>query len=94
MKPEAPSIDAAKDAGWRFAAVHPGEALVLQHSGLLNGCWRCESHHDRIGFAVEAFKLRRAVTKHGALALWNGGNVGRFELLTVERVLGRSEVPR
>lgn len=86
---EPPTREGAIDAGWRFAQLHPGDVLVLRHSGLLAGRWRLSSVHDRTGYAVEAFKRVRAVIKHGALAVWHAGTVPRFELVTVEEELRR-----
>lgn len=69
---------AAVDAGWRFAVQHPGEALVLQHSGADGNRWQLRVHSLEHGVAVAAFKHLRGVVVHGAVALWHGGRVSRY----------------
>ena len=69
----------ATDAGWRLAAQHPGEVLVLQHSGAEGNRWQLRGHAVEHGAAVAAFKRARAVVVHGAVAVWAAGRVSRFE---------------
>lgn len=69
---------AAVDAGWRFAAEHPGEALVLQHSGADGNRWQLRVHSLEHGVAVAAFKHLRDGVVHGAVALWFNGRVSRY----------------
>ena len=77
--PEACTRLAAVDAGWRLAVEHPGEVLVLQHSGAEGNRWQLREHAVEHGEAVAAFKRWRAQVVHGAVALWAAGRVSRFE---------------
>lgn len=69
----------ALDAGWRLAGANPGDALVLQHSGAEGNRWLLRAASLEYGFAVAAFKERRADVVRGAVALWHNGRVHRFE---------------
>lgn len=75
--------DGAVRAGFRFSTmVNAGCSLLLRHSGLEQGRWLLVSSHDRIGFAVKALKECRGLATFGALAIWTGGRVDRFELVS------------
>lgn len=76
--PEPCTRAGAVDAGWRFAYQHPGEVLVLQHSGAEGNRWQLRVHSFEHGVAVAAFKHLRAVVVQGAVALWHGGRVSRY----------------
>ncbi len=76
---------AAVEAGWRFAVQHPGEVLVLQHTGALGNRWQCPSASVEHGRAVAEFKRRRETVVHGAVALWTNGRVSRYESGTLTR---------
>jgi hypothetical protein len=80
-----PTRAGAVAAGWRFAVKTPGDSFVLRHSGLEQGRWRVVSQHDRIGFAVEAYKTARELARFGALAIWTNGRVDRFDEISIER---------
>lgn len=69
----------AVDAGWRFATQHPGETLVLQHSGAEGNRWQLREHSLEHGLAVAAYKAHRQQVVHGAVALWCAGRVSRYE---------------
>lgn len=71
---------AALDAGERYAARHPGDALVLRHTGADGQRWQLVSHHPEHGLAVARFKRDRDTLVRGGLAIWNHGIVTRFEL--------------
>lgn len=68
----------AVDAGWRHAYHHPGEVLVLQHSGAEGNRWQLQAHALDHGAAVAAFKLCRVPIVRGAVALWHSGRVSRY----------------
>jgi hypothetical protein len=86
---EPPTREGATSAGWRYAASYPGASFVLRHSGLEQGRWRMLAEHDRIGFAVAAFKTARADAKFGALAVWTNGRLDRFETISTGPQLGK-----
>src|SRR5262245_38712328 len=78
--PEACTRLGATEAGWRLAALNPDSpVLVLQHSGAEGNRWQLRAACLEHGTAVAAFKQARAVVVHGAVAVWNGGRVSRFE---------------
>lgn len=78
---EPPTREAAAAAGHRYAltAAKNGESLLLKHTGSTQHRWRLAGAHDRIGFAVAAFKNERKLLKRGALAIWTNGRIDRFE---------------
>jgi hypothetical protein len=84
-QPEPATREGAAAAGQRYAAAYAqhGESLLLRHSGLAGGRWRLVGAHDRIGFAVAAFKVERKLLKFGSLAIWTNGLINRFETHTV-----------
>jgi hypothetical protein len=79
-EPEPCTRLAAVEGGWRFAAQHPGEVLVLQHSGCEGNRWQCRGASLEHGRAVAEFKRLRETVVHGALALWHAGRVSRYEM--------------
>lgn len=83
-----PTRAGACAAGWRHAVARPGDSFVLRHSGLEQGRWRVVSQHDRIGFAVDAFKTARDLARFGALAIWTNGRIDRFEEISIETRTG------
>lgn len=70
----------ALDAGWRFAAEHPGDALVLRHTGAEGQRWQLAVVDQQLGVAVREFKRERTTLVRGAIAVWFGGRVQRFDL--------------
>lgn len=71
---------AALDAGWLYAGQHPGETLVLRHTGCDGQRWQLAGHDLALGLAVRQYKRERETLVRGAVALWSGGLIKRFEL--------------
>lgn len=71
---------AALDAGWRYAAKHPGETLVLRHTGCEGQRWQLAGHDLSLGLAVREYKRERETLVRGAVALWSDGLVKRFDV--------------